>query len=43
MVNSYRRKQELITIKPKAEVKKLNFYYGSSHVLKDVNLLVPEK
>ncbi|NET28587.1 phosphate ABC transporter ATP-binding protein PstB [Okeania sp. SIO1I7] len=43
MVNFYRNKQELITIKPKAEVKKLNFYYGSSQILKNINLLVPEK
>lgn len=31
------------TIKPKAEVKKLNFYYGSVHALKDINLVVAEK
>ncbi|NES69025.1 MAG: ATP-binding cassette domain-containing protein, partial [Okeania sp. SIO2D1] len=43
MVNFYRNKQELISIKPKAEVKKLNFYYGSSHVLKNIDLVVPEK
>ncbi|NER03839.1 MAG: phosphate ABC transporter ATP-binding protein [Okeania sp. SIO3C4] len=43
MVNFSRKKQKLITIQPKAEVKKLNFYYGSSHVLKNINLVVPEK
>ncbi|MDY7005553.1 MAG: phosphate ABC transporter ATP-binding protein PstB [Cyanobacteriota bacterium] len=43
MVNFSRKKQKLITIEPKAEVKKLNFYYGSSHVLKNINLVVPEK
>lgn len=31
------------TIKPKAEVKNLNFYYGSFHALKDINLVVAEK
>jgi phosphate transport system ATP-binding protein len=30
-------------IKPKAEVKHLNFYYGSVHALRDINLIVPEK
>lgn len=29
-------------IEPKAEVRNLNFYYGSSRALKDVTLLVPE-
>ncbi|NEQ72871.1 MAG: phosphate ABC transporter ATP-binding protein [Okeania sp. SIO2C9] len=43
MVNFYRKKQELITITPKAEVKELNFYYGSSNILKNINLVVPEK
>ncbi|NEO58808.1 MAG: phosphate ABC transporter ATP-binding protein [Okeania sp. SIO3B5] len=43
MVNFFRKKQESITIKPKAEVKKLNFSYGSSQVLKNINLVVPEK
>jgi phosphate transport system ATP-binding protein len=32
-----------IAVKPKAEVKNLNFYYGSVHALKDINLVVPEK
>lgn len=27
----------------KAEAKNLNFYYGSNHVLKNINLLIPEK
>ncbi len=31
------------TIQPKAEVKQLNFYYGSVHALKDINLVVAEK
>lgn len=43
MVNFSRKKQESITIKPKAEVKKLNFFYGSSQILKNINLVVPEK
>ncbi|HBB35010.1 MAG TPA: phosphate ABC transporter ATP-binding protein, partial [Cyanobacteria bacterium UBA9273] len=30
-------------VQPKAEVKNLNFYYGSVHALKKVNLVVPEK
>lgn len=34
---------DLTTIKPKAEVKNLNFYYSSLHVLKHINLVVPEK
>ena len=32
-----------ITLKPKAEVNNLNFYYGSFHALKNINLAVPEK
>lgn len=43
MVDIDQTKQELITIKPKAEVKNLNFYYGSSHTIKNVNLVVAEK
>lgn len=31
-----------IAVKPKAEVKKLNFYYGSVQALKDINLVVAE-
>ncbi|HAG79714.1 MAG TPA: phosphate ABC transporter ATP-binding protein [Cyanobacteria bacterium UBA12227] len=34
---------DLNGIKPKAEVKNLNFYYGSFHALKNINLSVPEK
>jgi phosphate transport system ATP-binding protein len=30
-------------INPKAEVKDLNFYYGSCHALKNINLIVPDK
>lgn len=33
---------ELNPIKPKAEVNNLNFYYGSFHALKNINLDVPE-
>lgn len=29
-------------LQPKAQVKNLNFYYGSAHVLKNVNLVIPE-
>lgn len=32
-----------IAVKPKAEVKNLNFYYGSVHALKNINLVVAEK
>lgn len=32
-----------INFKPKAEVNNLNFYYGSFHALKNINLVVPEK
>jgi phosphate transport system ATP-binding protein len=32
-----------IPVRSKAEVNKLNFYYGSVHALKDINLLVAEK
>lgn len=35
--------QNTIAIKPKAEAVNLNFYYGSAHILKGINLLVPEK
>jgi phosphate transport system ATP-binding protein len=31
-----------IAVKPKAEVEHLNFYYGSVHALKDINLVVAE-
>jgi phosphate transport system ATP-binding protein len=34
---------DLTALKPKAEVKNLNFYYGSVKVLKNINLVVPEK
>lgn len=34
---------DLTSLKPKAEVKQLNFYYGPAHVLKNVNLVIPEK
>jgi phosphate transport system ATP-binding protein len=34
---------DLTALKAKAEVKNLNFYYGSVHTLKNVNLVVPEK
>ncbi|HEY9853950.1 MAG TPA: phosphate ABC transporter ATP-binding protein PstB [Leptolyngbyaceae cyanobacterium] len=34
---------ESIAIKPKAEVKNLNFYYGSAKVLKNINLVLAEK
>lgn len=32
----------LATIKPKAEVRNLNFYYGAVHALKNINLVVAE-
>ena len=32
-----------VIFKPKAEVKNLNFYYGSVQALKNINLTVPEK
>ncbi len=35
--------QDTIAIKSKAEAVNLNFYYGSAHILKGINLLVPEK
>ncbi|EAW38173.1 phosphate ABC transporter ATP-binding protein PstB [Lyngbya sp. PCC 8106] len=35
--------KELITLKPKAEARDLNFYYGSFHAVKNVNLTVPER
>lgn len=31
---------KLQTLQPKAKVEQLNFYYGSTHVLKDVNMVV---
>lgn len=34
---------ELTALKPKAEVKNLNFYYGSVKALKTINLAIPEK
>jgi phosphate transport system ATP-binding protein len=34
---------DLTAQKPKAEVKNLNFYYGSVHALKNINMVVPEK
>jgi phosphate transport system ATP-binding protein len=34
---------DLTALKPKAEVKNLNFYYGSVHALKNINMVVPEK
>lgn len=33
----------LLDLKPKAEVEKLNFYYGSVRALHEINLVVPEK
>jgi phosphate transport system ATP-binding protein len=33
----------LSALQPKVEVNHLNFYYGAAQVLKDVNLLIPEK
>jgi phosphate transport system ATP-binding protein len=37
------RLSDLTALKPKAEVKNLNFYYGSVHALKNINMVVPEK
>ncbi len=34
---------DLTALQPKAEVKSLNFYYGSTQVLKGINLVVPDK
>jgi phosphate transport system ATP-binding protein len=34
------RNNKLQTLQPKAKVEQLNFYYGSTHVLKDVNMVV---
>jgi phosphate transport system ATP-binding protein len=34
---------DLNGVPPKAEARNLNFYYGSKHTLKEVNLVVPEK
>lgn len=33
----------LTTLQPKAEVRNLNFYYGATQALKQINLVVPEK
>jgi phosphate transport system ATP-binding protein len=33
---------KLQALQPKAKVEQLNFYYGSNHVLKDVNMVVPK-
>ncbi|OKH21614.1 phosphate ABC transporter ATP-binding protein [Hydrococcus rivularis NIES-593] len=37
------QQSNLIAIEPKAEVINLNFYYGSFHALKNINLAIPEK
>lgn len=34
---------EFAAVKPKAEVKNLNFYYGSGHALKNINLVLLDK
>ena len=43
MVKIPPKEQELVPFYPKAEVKNLDFYYGSFHALKKINFLVPEK
>lgn len=43
MVDISKEKQELIAFSPKAQVKNLDFYYGSFHAVKNVNLVVAEK
>jgi phosphate transport system ATP-binding protein len=43
MVEKTSHTSSFITVQPKAEVKNLNFYYGSVQVLKNVSLQVPEK
>ena len=40
---SLNQRSEVIELKPKAEVKNLNFYYGSVLALKNINLVVPDK
>lgn len=37
------RMKEAIAVQPKAEVVNLDFYYGTFHALKNINLTVPER
>jgi phosphate transport system ATP-binding protein len=41
--NNLKQLSDSMAIAPKAEVVNLNFYYGSLHALKNINLTVPEK
>lgn len=43
MVGETTQSEILADLKPKAEVKNLNFYYGQTLTLKKVNLAIPEK
>ncbi|MDX2099976.1 MAG: ATP-binding cassette domain-containing protein, partial [Leptolyngbyaceae cyanobacterium bins.59] len=43
MVEVSNQSASIATLTPKAEVKNLSFYYGAAHVLKTVNLVVPDK
>ncbi|MBF2021609.1 MAG: phosphate ABC transporter ATP-binding protein [Hydrococcus sp. C42_A2020_068] len=37
------QQSNLVALEPKAKVTNLNFYYGSFHALKNINLAIPEK
>jgi phosphate transport system ATP-binding protein len=43
MVNMEKELQDSNGVQPKAEVRNLNFYYGSKLTLTNINLVVPEK
>jgi phosphate transport system ATP-binding protein len=43
MVDQISQNLQTTDLRPKAEVKNLNFYYGSNQVLKDINLIIPNK